>query len=340
MVLRIRAAGLGARAPRRRRGLARPAGRPGLSRAAAGGGRRRVPAAPRPRRAGPRDRRVPDLPRASSAASRPRRSAPIAATSRTSPTRAAHARDWADGPDAALRYLAARTRRGRRRDPGLAPTSLRRRAAAIKGFYRFAFGEGLITDRRRGPPRPAAHAAAAARDADPVAEVERLLEAPARRTATRSSRPGAPRAAVRGRPARLRGARPRSRGPVARRRVRAGHRQGRQGAARAGRRRRARRARDVDRRPARRPPRGAPRRAASAAGPLFLADRGRRLRPAAGVGGGQASGRAAPGSPTGSARTRSATRSRPTCSRAGPTCGSSRSCSDMRVSARRSSTPT
>ena len=53
-------------------------------------------------------------------------------------------RSWAEGPDAALRYLAARTRRGRRTDPGLAPTSLRRRAAAIRGFYRFAFGEGLI----------------------------------------------------------------------------------------------------------------------------------------------------------------------------------------------------
>jgi integrase/recombinase XerD len=53
-------------------------------------------------------------------------------------------RSWADGPDAALRYLAARTRRGRRTDPGLAPTSLRRRAAAIRGFYRFAFGEALI----------------------------------------------------------------------------------------------------------------------------------------------------------------------------------------------------
>ena len=51
---------------------------------------------------------------------------------------------WGDGPDAALRYLAARTRRGRRSDPGLAPTSLRRRAASIRGFYRFAFGEGLI----------------------------------------------------------------------------------------------------------------------------------------------------------------------------------------------------
>ncbi len=52
--------------------------------------------------------------------------------------------DWARGPDAAVRYLAARSRRGRPNDPGLAPTSLRRRAAAIRGFYRFAFGEGLI----------------------------------------------------------------------------------------------------------------------------------------------------------------------------------------------------
>jgi integrase/recombinase XerD len=43
-----------------------------------------------------------------------------------------------------MRYLAARTRRGRPHDPGLAPTSLRRRAASIRGFYRFAFGEGLI----------------------------------------------------------------------------------------------------------------------------------------------------------------------------------------------------
>ncbi len=54
------------------------------------------------------------------------------------------AREWAAGPDAAVRYLAARTRRGRPGDPGLAPTSLRRRAAAIRGFYRFAFGDGII----------------------------------------------------------------------------------------------------------------------------------------------------------------------------------------------------
>jgi integrase/recombinase XerD len=53
-------------------------------------------------------------------------------------------RDWARGPDAAVRYLAARTKRGRPSDPGLAPTSLRRRAASIRGFYKFAFGDGLI----------------------------------------------------------------------------------------------------------------------------------------------------------------------------------------------------
>jgi integrase/recombinase XerD len=54
------------------------------------------------------------------------------------------AAEWDKGADACLRYLAARTRRGRPHDPGLAPTSLRRRAASIRGFYRFAFGEGLI----------------------------------------------------------------------------------------------------------------------------------------------------------------------------------------------------
>lgn len=54
------------------------------------------------------------------------------------------ARSWARSADAAVGYLAARGRRGRAHDPGLAPTSLRRRAAAIRAFYRFAFGEGLI----------------------------------------------------------------------------------------------------------------------------------------------------------------------------------------------------
>src|ERR671911_2256221 len=50
---------------------------------------------------------------------------------------------WADSPEVATTYLAARTRRGGA-DAGLAPTSLRRRAAAIRGFYRFAYGEGPI----------------------------------------------------------------------------------------------------------------------------------------------------------------------------------------------------
>ena len=53
-------------------------------------------------------------------------------------------RGWAASAESAIDYLAIRTRRGRRGDPGLAPSSLRRRAAAPKGFYRFAYGEGLI----------------------------------------------------------------------------------------------------------------------------------------------------------------------------------------------------
>jgi integrase/recombinase XerD len=83
---------------------------------------------------------------------------------------------WARGPDIPTRYLAARSRRGRPGDPGLAPTSLRRRAAAIRGFYRFAFGDGLIPvdvaaqlDLPRSPrllPEPLT-----------VGEVERLLDA-------------------------------------------------------------------------------------------------------------------------------------------------------------------
>ena len=51
---------------------------------------------------------------------------------------------WARSAEPAIRYLAARTRRGQPGQRALAPTSLRRRAAALKGFYRFAFGEGVI----------------------------------------------------------------------------------------------------------------------------------------------------------------------------------------------------
>ena len=54
-------------------------------------------------------------------------------------------RTWATGPDVAIRYLASlgAAPRGKTR-PRLAGTSRRRRTAALRGFYRFAFGEGLI----------------------------------------------------------------------------------------------------------------------------------------------------------------------------------------------------
>jgi len=86
------------------------------------------------------------------------------------------ARGWDRSPDGAIDYLAARTRRGRPHDPGLAPTSLRRRAAALKGFYRFAFGDGLI------PVDVAAHLELPRQprllpETLTVDEVERLLDA-------------------------------------------------------------------------------------------------------------------------------------------------------------------
>jgi integrase/recombinase XerD len=85
-------------------------------------------------------------------------------------------RGWASGPEAAHRYLAAQAKRGRPGQPGLAPTSLRRRTAAIRGFYRFAYGDGLLDvdvaahiDLPRQP--------RLLPDTLTVEEVERLLEA-------------------------------------------------------------------------------------------------------------------------------------------------------------------
>lgn len=86
------------------------------------------------------------------------------------------AADWASGPEVAQRYLAARARRGRSADPGLAPTSLRRRAATIRGFYRFAYGDGLISldvASHLDIPRQSRLLP----ETLTVAEVERLLEA-------------------------------------------------------------------------------------------------------------------------------------------------------------------
>jgi len=85
-------------------------------------------------------------------------------------------RAWASSPDAAVGYLAARTRRGRRNDPGLASSSLRRRAAALKGFYRFAYGEGIIgvdIAAHLDLPRPSRLLP----ETLTIAETERLLEA-------------------------------------------------------------------------------------------------------------------------------------------------------------------
>lgn len=84
--------------------------------------------------------------------------------------------DWAGGPEAAVGYLAARSRRGVGDERGLAPTSLRRRAAAIRGFYRFAYGEGLIAvdvaSRLDLPRQPRLLP-----DTLTIEEVERLLDA-------------------------------------------------------------------------------------------------------------------------------------------------------------------
>jgi integrase/recombinase XerD len=91
-------------------------------------------------------------------------------------TTAGHDGGWATTPDVAVGYLASRSRRGYPDERALAPTSLRRRAAALKGFYRFAYGEGLI------PVDVAAHLDLPRQvrrlpDTLDVDEVDRLLEA-------------------------------------------------------------------------------------------------------------------------------------------------------------------
>ena len=86
------------------------------------------------------------------------------------------ARAWSRSEEPALGFLAASARRGRPGAPGLAPTSLRRRAAAIRGFYRFAYGDELIgidVAARLDLPRQARRLP----DTLNVAETERLLEA-------------------------------------------------------------------------------------------------------------------------------------------------------------------
>jgi integrase/recombinase XerD len=56
----------------------------------------------------------------------------------------AHGDAWRTSAAPAVDYLAERTARGRPDERALRASSLRRRAASIRGFYRFAFGEQLI----------------------------------------------------------------------------------------------------------------------------------------------------------------------------------------------------
>jgi integrase/recombinase XerD len=93
--------------------------------------------------------------------------------------------DWREGPGPALAFLAAErgagatgaaAASGRPKRRLLASTTVRRRTAAIRGFYRFAYGEGRIdvdVAEQIGLPR----APRRLPDTLSVEEVERLLEA-------------------------------------------------------------------------------------------------------------------------------------------------------------------
>jgi integrase/recombinase XerD len=83
---------------------------------------------------------------------------------------------WHRGPDAAIAHLARASSRTGAGHGALRPTSLRRRAATIRAFYRFAYAEGLCpvdVALRLDLPRQPRHLP----DTLTVAEVERLLEA-------------------------------------------------------------------------------------------------------------------------------------------------------------------
>ena len=303
----------GARPDDRRRG--RAARRRGCPRASCSTAPRRGARAASPTRPSERDGARPPTPNAStgrsrttsptcasSVASPTRRSAPTAATSRDFAMSRGAAARWASGPEVAQRYLAARARRGRPNDPGLAPTSLRRRAAAIRGFYRFAYGDGLI-------------------DVDVAAHLDlprqpRLLPETLTVDEVERAARGRGRRAPAGRHAPTDGRRPCASatgrcsssctrpGCACRRRsgstsaassldagVGAGHRQGRPRARRPGRRRRDRVAGAVPRLAARR--RGSPRPAWPTAPttPAVRHAARRAARPAAGLGGRQGGGR-------------------------------------------------
>jgi integrase/recombinase XerD len=84
------------------------------------------------------------------------------------------AAEWTDGPDAARRWLASQAA------AGVAATTLRRRTASVRGFYRFSYGEGTIgrdVAAHLDLPRQPRHLP----ETLSVDEVERLLDAAAPR---------------------------------------------------------------------------------------------------------------------------------------------------------------
>ena len=219
------------------------------------------------------------------------------------------------------------------RADGLAATTIARRVAALRSFYRHQ----VLLGARAGQPRRRARAAAPAPRAAEDALARRGRAADRRRhghDAALAARPRARRAPLRRRPARQRGGRPRARGDRPRGAARPHDRQGLEGAHRADRPRGSRGAPPL---PGPRPPvsrqappaRALPERAGRRAHP-----RGRVPHPP------QARGDAPASSRGGSTRTSCATPSPRTCSRAAPICAPCRRCSATPTSRRPSSTRT
>ena len=204
-----------------------------------------------------------------------------------------------------------------RRPSKLAPATISRKLAAVRAFLRHALGAARVPDARVAP-RRRRRLPETTRGADLDKE---LARARGRGTAP-AAKPRARRARVLGRPAQRRGRRPRPRG----RRLRAGARphpprQGRQGARRAARRGGGALGLAL-------PARGAPR----ARRPARTT---RCSSPFADIGSTRARCAGSHRTPTACA-----TPSRPTCSKAAPTCARSRSCSGTARSRRRRSTAT